>query len=151
MIVEHDNKPIYAEMHMDGNLRGHVATNMVSRFSSYYQDRREISKTIVPEDFLPEFIVDASIEVVRNIRNCLAAKRMVDSRLFIPSACTSLSLHDVKLRATLSSGSWNDDITRDTKNDASEIEQDAKTVHLHLSCDLMRSLFRIKRKSIAVY
>ncbi|MCJ1439422.1 hypothetical protein MMC27_008816 [Xylographa pallens] len=150
MIVEHDNSPFYAEMHMDGKLRGHMATTVVSRLSSYYQDKKEISKTIVPEGFVPEFTIDSSMDTAHNIWNCLAAKRRVDSKYFIPSPCTSVCLDEVKLRAALSSGLWNDDIMKQTKNDGPEIEEDTKSVHLHLSCDLKRSLFGIKRKSIAI-
>ncbi|MCJ1379179.1 hypothetical protein MMC17_002279 [Xylographa soralifera] len=150
MIVEHNNSPFYAEMHMDGKLRGHMATNVVSRFSSYYQDKKEVSKTIVPEGFVPELTIDASIDAAHNIWSCLAAKRRVDSRFFIPSARTGVRLDEVKLRAALSSGLWNDNIMKSTKGDTPEIEEDAKSVHLHLSCDLRRSLFGIKRKSIAV-
>ncbi|MCJ1401048.1 hypothetical protein MMC11_004260 [Xylographa trunciseda] len=152
MIVEHNNAPFYAEMHMDGKLRGHMTTNMVSRFGSYYQDKKEVSKTLAPEGLVPELTFDASIEAAHNIWNCLAAKRRVEGRIFVPtvpSARKSARFDEVKLRAALASGIWNEDIMNDTKDDSSEIEEDTKSVHIHLSCDLKRSLFGIKRKTIA--
>ena len=153
MIIEHDNMPFYADVHMDGKLRGHMVRSSVSRFSGYYQDKKELSKTLVPGGFVPELCVDSSIDVAHDIWNCLAAKREVDSRIFTPSACTSVRFNEAKLRAALgglTSGSWNEDIMKCTRDEGSEVDEDAKTVHLHLSCDLKSSLFGIKRKPIAV-
>ncbi|MCJ1388513.1 hypothetical protein MMC18_001360 [Xylographa bjoerkii] len=150
MIVEHDNTPFYAEMQMDGKLRGHMATNVASRLSSYYQDKKEVSRTLAPEGFVPELTLDASIDAAHNIWNCLAAKRRVDGKVFMPSPSTGARFDEVKLRAALTSGLWNEDIMKCTKDDGPEIEEDVKSVHLHLSCDLKRSLFGIKRKSMAI-
>ena len=77
----------------------------------------------------------------------------MDGRIFTPSACTNVRFNKVKLRDTLgglASGSWNEDIMKCTKDEGPEVDEDAKSVHLHLSCDLNPSLFGIKRKPIAV-
>ena len=154
MIIEHDNTPFSAEVHMEGKLRGHMAMNVVSGLSSYYHDRKEVSKTLIPEEFVPDLTVDSSVNVAHNIWNCSAAKREGDGRIFTPSACTSVLFDEAKLRAALgglTSGSWNEDITKCIQDRGSETEEDAKTVGLHLSYDLKRSLFGVKRKPIVVY
>ena len=140
MIVEHDNMPFYAEMCMDGKLRGHMAMNAASK----------VRKALVQEEFVPEFTLDSIINAAHNIWSVSAAKRMADSKFFTPSACTCVPYDKEKLRAALTSGLWNEDIMKCATDNVSEIEEDVKSVHLHLSCELKRSLFGIKRKAIAV-
>lgn len=152
MIIEHDNMPFYANVHMEGKLRGHMARTVVSRLSSYYDDKKAVSKTLVPEVFVPELSLDSSVNAPHNIWNCLTAKREGDDRIFTPPACTRVRFDEAKLRAALgglTSGLWNEDIIECIKDGASETEQDANSIYFRLSCHLKRSPFGIKRKAIA--
>ena len=152
MIIEHDKTPFYTNMRIDGNLRGHMATNVLSRLSRYCEDKKEGSKTLAPGGFVPDLTADSSLDATSNIWNCLATKRGVDGRLFIPAASTSVILDEGKLQAALgksTSGVWNDDIVKCIKDESEEAEQAAKSL-LHLSWVTRPSLFGIKRKSVAV-
>jgi hypothetical protein len=149
MIVEHDNTPFNAEMHMEGKLRGHMALNAASKLKSYRQERKDIQKALTLEGSATELGLDLIVNGAQNRLACLAAaKRMANSRLFTPPTCASVALNIEKLRAALLSGSWNDDIMNCAENSVPEIE-DVNSVHIHIPSELARSLFGIKRKPIA--
>ena len=148
MIVEHDNMPFNADMHMEGKLRGHMAINAASKFKSYRQDRKKSHKALLLEGSTPELSLDLSNNGAKNPGTCLAAvERTSNSRLFTPPARASVALNQEKLRFAVTTGLWNEDIIDCDENGVSRIE-DIKGVHVK-PCKLVRSLFGNKRKPIA--
>lgn len=97
MIIEHDNTPFYADMYMEGKLRGHKTTNAVSRFNRYYQDKKEVSKALAPGGLVSDLTFDSNVKAANHIWSCLAAKKGVDGRIFIPTASTSPCFDEKKL------------------------------------------------------